>query len=201
MNSNDEDRTRTLKVAISVIAAVGLVVHIAVPKLAIDAISLGLLIIAVLPWLAPLVKAAELPGGFKIEFQDVKAAAERVAAGAPDVTTLSPPSEPSYLAFSEQDTSLAFVGLRIEIEKRLRALAERSGIPKSRPLMQLTKELQERGVLSSESASGLRELINLGNQAAHGVQVGPNVAYSAVEFGPRVLQVLDAKLASHRGAA
>lgn len=201
MNYNNEDRTRTLKVVISVIAAVGLVVHIAFPNLSIDAISLGLLIIAVLPWLAPLVKAAELPGGFKIEFQEVKAAVDQVAAGTPEVAALTPPPEPLYLAILEQDPGLAFVGLRIDIEKRLRALAEQSGIPKSRTLTQLTNELQEHGILSTESSSGLRKLINLGNQAAHGVRVGPDVAYFAAEFGPKVLQILDVKLASHRRPA
>jgi len=197
MNPNSADRTKPLKIAISVIATVGLIAHLAFPNLAIDAISLSLLVVAVLPWLAPLVKAAELPGGFKIEFQDVKEAAERVAAGAPEVIAATGPHEPLYMAISEQDPGLALVGLRIEIEKRLRQLAERSGIVKSRPLAQLTKELEELSVLSAESASGLRELIALGNQAAHGVRVGPDVAYSAVEFGPKVLQILDAKLAAY----
>lgn len=179
-------------------ATVGLVVHVAFPSLAIDAISLGFLVVAVLPWLAPLIKAAELPGGFKIEFQDVKAAAERVAAGAPEVETKVAAPEPSFLTIAGQDPGLALTGLRIEIEKRLRSLAERAGIPKTRPLTQLTRDLQERDVLSAESAAGLRDLIALGNQAAHGVQMGPDVAYSAMEFGPRVLQVLDAKLTELR---
>jgi len=199
MNSNNEDRALILKAVITVIAAVGLVVHIVFPSLSIDSISLGLLIIAVLPWLVPLVKAAELPGGFKIEFQDVKAAADQVAAGAPEVAAIPPPPEPLYLSILEQDPGLALVGLRIDIEKRLRALAEQSGISKSRPLTQLTNELQERGILSTDSSNGLRKLINLGNQAAHGVRVGPDVAYFAAEFGPKVLQVLDVKLVSHRG--
>lgn len=201
MNSTKEDPTRRLKIAITSVAGLGLVAHLAFPNLAIDAISLGLLTIAVLPWLAPLVKAAELPGGFKIEFQDVKAAAERVAAGAPEVVANVVRPEPLYLTISEQDPGLALVGLRIEIEKRLRDLAVQSGIPKSRPLTQLTRELEERSILSGESASGLRDLISLGNQAAHGVRVGPDVAYSAVEFGPKVLQVLDSKLAAPPGPA
>lgn len=184
----------TLKVVISSVAAVAVVLHLFLPALRIDAVSLGLLALAVLPWLAPLVKSAELPGGFKIEFQDVKEAAERVAAGAPDA--LPPPSSvnPSYLLIAEHDPNLALVGLRIEIERRLRALAERTGIPKNRPLTQLTANLQEQQVLSAESSGGLLQLISLGNQAAHGVPIAPNAATSAVEFGPRVLQVLDSKL-------
>jgi hypothetical protein len=67
-------------------------------------------------------------------------------------------------------------------------------VPRSRSLVQLTRDLEERGVLHPQSAGGLRDLIALGNQAAHGVEVAPEVAYSAVEYGPRVLRVLDAKL-------
>jgi len=201
VNSNSEDRVQNLKVIISAVAAMGLVLHVVYPHLAIDAISLGLLVITVLPWLAPLVKAAELPGGFKIEFHDVKAAADQVTAGAPEAASLPAPVAPSYLAIAEQDPNLALVGLRIEIEKRIRALAEQTGIPKSRPLTQLTNELQERQILSSESLSGLRDLIGLGNRAAHGVEVSRDVAYFAADLGPKVLQILDAKLASYRPPA
>ncbi len=196
MSTQPKDHTRGLKLAITLSAAIGIVLHLAFPELAIDAITLALLVVAVLPWLAPLIKAAELPGGFKIEFQDVKAAADRVAAGAPEVASIAPAPEPSYIAVAEQDPNLALAGLRIEIEKRVRAIAERTGVPRSRPLGQLVRDLEERNVLSHESAAGLRDLITLGNQAAHGVAVNPNVAYSAVEFGPKVLQVLDAKLLS-----
>ncbi len=194
MDKKPVDQTRRLKATITIAAALAILLHLAIPTLAIDAITLTLLVIGVLPWLAPLIKAAELPGGFKIEFQDVKAAAERVAAGAPETEGMAPAPEPSYIAIAEQDPNLALAGLRIEIEKRLRSLAERSGVPRSRPLTQLVGDLEERGVLSHESAAGLRDLITLGNQAAHGVAVNPNVAYSSVEYGPKVLQVLDAKL-------
>lgn len=201
MIMNNKDKTLKLKVVVSGFAGVGLIVHIVFPGLAIDAISLSLFVLALLPWLAPLIKAAELPGGFKIEFKDVQEAAESVAAGAPEVALIEPMPipEPSYLAIADQDPGLALAGLRIEIEKRLRALAERAGISRSRPLTQLTEDLRERGILSVRSVGGLRELIKLGNQAAHGVEVAPDAASSAVQFGPRVLRVLDSKLANLGG--
>jgi len=37
-----------------------------------DAVSFGLLILAFLPWASSLIKAAELPGGWKIEFRELK---------------------------------------------------------------------------------------------------------------------------------
>jgi hypothetical protein len=193
MSHSGRDDLRRLRIVISGVAGVALIGRLIFPNLSIDAVSLGLIALGVLPWLAPLIKSAELPGGIKIEFQDVKAAAERVAAGELGAPS-APVPEPAFLAIAEQDAGLALTGLRIEIEKRLRLLAEGSGLPRSRPLARLTTDLQERGILNAEAGGGLRDLIALGNQAAHGVEVAPEAAYSAVEYGPRVLQVLDTKI-------
>jgi hypothetical protein len=45
--------------------------HIIWPTLAIDFVALGLIIVATLPWLSPLVKSLELPGGWKVEFAEI----------------------------------------------------------------------------------------------------------------------------------
>jgi hypothetical protein len=103
--------------------------------------------------------------------------------------------EPSYLTIAEQDPRLGLILLRIEIEKRLRAIADKMGLPKARSISQMLRELEGQGVLSSESLGGLRDLISLGNQAAHGVPVSSDAALSAVDYGPRVLGILEAKLA------
>ena len=182
-----------LKWLVSAIAVAMFAVRLAFPEIRIDAVSFGLLLLAVLPWLSPLIKSAKLPGGIEIEFQDVKQAADKVAAAAPP--SLAPaPTEPAFLAIAEQDPNLALVGLRIEIEKRLRALAEQAGIPPRRSLVQLTTDLQSKGVLDFQAAGGLRDLIALGNQAAHGTKVAPDVALSAADYGPPVLRTLDLKL-------
>ena len=194
MPASGTDSLHKLKIVVTTVAAIALISHVLFPNLSIDAVSLGLIALGILPWLAPLIKSAELPGGFKIEFQDVKQAAEKVAAGEPAAAAMSSVPEPSFLAIADQDPNLALTGLRIEIEKRLRTLAEKYGLPRNRSLARLIADLQERAILSAEACGGLRDLIALGNQAAHGVEVAPDVAYSAVEYGPRVLQVLDAKL-------
>jgi hypothetical protein len=186
---------RRLKLIVSVIAIAALLVRMLIPQIKIDAVSLGFLALALIPWLSPLIKAAELPGGFKIEFQDIQKAAERVTAGEPVAASLAiQVPERTYLAFVESDPRLALVALRIEIEKRLRALAELLDLPKTRPLSQLTRDIRDKKAISAESARGLIELISLGNQAAHGVPIASDAANSAVDFGPQVLRVLDAKL-------
>jgi hypothetical protein len=184
------------RILITTVALVVFVLRLVFPMMQIDAVSLGLLVVAILPWLSSLIKSVELPGVGKIELQDVKAAVEKVEA--PEASAedqAASDAQSSYLAIAQQNPSLALVGLRIEIEKRLRALAEKAGVPKSRPLTQLARDLVDHGVLSSRSVGGLLDLIGLGNQAAHGVEVAEDAAISAVEYGPKILKTLDSKLA------
>ena len=51
-------------------------IHVIWPDLKIDGVTLGLLILAAIPWLAPLFKKIKLPGGWEIEYQEVKKMAE-----------------------------------------------------------------------------------------------------------------------------
>ena len=62
---------RRLRRIVTLAALVLALAHLIWPKLAIDAITLGLLAIAVVPWLAPLIKSLELPGGWKVELQEM----------------------------------------------------------------------------------------------------------------------------------
>lgn len=57
------------KVAVSTLALLGLGTHVARPDLKIDSISLGLLLLALLPWLSSIIKSVDMPGLGKIEFQ------------------------------------------------------------------------------------------------------------------------------------
>jgi hypothetical protein len=70
-----------LKLVVSIIAAAGIVAHF-VFKIQIDGVTLGLLCLGSLPWLAPLIKSVEIPGVGKIEMQEVKAQAEQAKGAA-----------------------------------------------------------------------------------------------------------------------
>lgn len=182
------------KLAISA-AALGLIVtHLVWPKLKVDAVTLGLFAVLVLPWLSFLFKSVEFPGGLRVEYQDVQRAGEKVAGVESAGVQGQPSPRPSYLEISDRDPNLALVGLRIEIETRLRALAERFGVRDSRSIGRIADELRRGHVLNDASVSGLQELIMAGNQAAHGAWVEPQAAQWALDYGPRVLAALDAKL-------
>src|SRR4051812_15979302 len=47
-------------------------IHAWWPELKLDGTTVVLLLVALLPWLQPLFKSLELPGGVKVEFQDLE---------------------------------------------------------------------------------------------------------------------------------
>lgn len=62
---------KRLRQIISLGALLLALAHIVWPSLAIDFVAFGFIVIAALPWVAPLVKSLELPGGWKVEFAEI----------------------------------------------------------------------------------------------------------------------------------
>ena len=72
----DQNKSRILRVKgfISFVAVISIVIRRQYPNLLPnDNVTLGLLVVAVLPWLFTLIEEAELPGGWKIKFRDLEA--------------------------------------------------------------------------------------------------------------------------------
>ena len=88
------------------------------------------------------------------------------------------------------DPNLQLVEFRIELEKQLRALAERFDLPPSGPLGRLVIVLRNRGILDAGIASALSDLIDLGNRAAHGSEVAPEAGAWAQRQGPLLIEAL-----------
>ena len=185
-------QTRKLQILISVVAVLAFVARLIWPNLNIDPTGAFLLVVALLPWLGPLIKSVELPGGYKIELQDVKDATEQVVA-APKVATFATSQTDqgrieALNAIAEQDPNLALVGFRIEIEKKLIALAQRTNVRwDKRSLRALMQELSDRGLLPKEAVSGLADLIATANRAAHGAEVSRDAAQWVLRQGPDIL--------------
>jgi hypothetical protein len=189
--SNQARSGKRVGLAVTLISLCLAAAHVLWPTLRIDAVTLGLLIVAVLPWLAPIFKSLEFPGGWKIQFQDL----QRVADRAEQAGILLPVMEKPRFAFqsaADADPNLALAGLRIEIEKRLVAIAEASGIEvRNRGIGQLLRALTERQILDPSAAAALRDMSALLNSAVHGATVEPFAVEWAMETGPRVLAGLD----------
>ena len=184
--------TTWIKIAVSITAVIAVVVRLIWPNIKIDAVAFGLFVVAVLPWLSSILESAKFPGGWEVKFRDLQKAASQVTAGAESTSTAT--AEPSFVSIANQDPNLALVGLRIEIEKRLREMAARYGLPERQPLNRIFHELRRREILDPQALEGLDELIIAGNHAAHGAVVQTSVAQWAIEYGPKVLAVLDDRL-------
>lgn len=197
--------TTRIATVISLCAAVLIAAHLAWPDKAIDSITVSLLIVAILPWLLPFIKSIEFPGGVKIELQKVKTAINKIMSisssdKAPGRNFFSPES----VCLNRKDGSwdptegidynpaLELIAFRIELEKRLRHIAESHGMgSEARSLLHLVKDLQSREVFTKENTAGIFDIIDLGNKAAHGVPVSPDVADWVKKLGPSVLNMLD----------
>lgn len=196
-------RPRAIQIIITAIAALLAVGHAWLPEIKIDAITVTLLGIAVLPWLGPLFKSVELPGGVKVEYQELERAGKKVE----ESGLISPEQalrpmqkhEYSFQAVSGDDPNLALSGLRIEIESRLKDLAEKREVKThGYGVNNLTRSLEKTGALSHEEAAAIRDLLPLLNQAAHGAKVEESAFGWAMDFGPRVLGALEDRLGETR---
>ncbi|MBI2759391.1 MAG: hypothetical protein HYX49_12040 [Chloroflexi bacterium] len=188
--------TTLLRTLVSVVAIVLLIVHILFPKAVVDAISLGLLLVAILPWLSSLIQSAKFPGGWEITFRDVEVAAQKIVSSKkrPRRIKKTDKKKVEKLFLPELDANLLLVSLRIEIEKRLRLLSQKHGIPEDRSIRRMFEELRKRQILEPSILSGLDDLISAGNRAAHGGSIEPGAATWAEEVAPEILATLDEKI-------
>nr|RNJ64840.1 MAG: hypothetical protein EDM05_34370 [Leptolyngbya sp. IPPAS B-1204] len=60
-----------IKLLISLFSLAIIIARVALPNLNLDVITLGLLVVAALPWFSDLLQSAELPGGWKVVFKDI----------------------------------------------------------------------------------------------------------------------------------
>jgi hypothetical protein len=90
------------------------------------------------------------------------------------------------------DSNLSLVAFRIEVEKRLRQIAERNKLASHQTsLSRLIRNLENKAILPSDVASGLMDLVALGNRAAHGVKVSDDAAAWVLDVGSSILLELD----------
>ena len=166
------------------------------PFIAIDAVTVSLLVIAAVPWLGYMFRSLEVPGLGKVEYQELVrtgVAATRAGLTAPPTKKQSEWLPPS----AERDPLLALAGLRIEIEKRLRLLADLKAINiGQRPgsIRMLADLLSTNGIVTADQAHALTDMAGTLNRAVHAQTVSPESARWALTVGPTVLASLDARI-------
>ncbi len=180
------------RIIISVGALIIILIRRIFPQLQIDIIDVILLVILLLPWFSDLIKELEVPGFGKIGFQDVKSAGDKIGLQ----NTFSNQSssyepEPDSYSYLPNNSNSLFVILQIQIEKRVRELAEINKIPTSLSVTKLISELVHREILKPSMGNGLIDLIHLGNQAAQGARVDPSAALWVKENSHQIFKSLD----------
>lgn len=191
---------RKIQISTTVVSILIIVVHIIWPSLKIDAINLTLIIVATIPWLAPLFKSLELPGGLKFEFQELKRV-EKEAKAAGLVTDEPVKAKQKYI-FMElvgSNPQLALAGLRIELEKSLKTLAEQNkteGYVESRhsSISIIMRNLYEKQIISHQENTALSDMIATLNRAVHGEELDHRATQWAIDIGPQILDSINKKI-------
>lgn len=168
-------------------------------------VSLGLVVVALSPWILKYIRIIELPGGAKVHLHEqLEAATEKAEkAGLLTAPEQAQEGQQSLLVnLFKDDPTLALAGLRIELERRLRALAaafpnEVGDNPnRPMPLGLLVRQLVLTGALTQQESSAISDLLPLLNRAVHAQDFNEEAASWAIDFGPRLLASLDAKIHS-----
>ncbi len=196
-------REKGAQILVTVIFLILAVEHAFWGYLRMDAITIILIVIALIPWLREIIQSIEFPGGMKVELrklQEVTREAEKaglIESGGLLGKTVTNAKVPKYSfqLVANEDPKLALAGLRIEIEKRLNDIAEKHqlNIP-MRGIKQILVVLANNKLLSIEERSVLDDLIGLLNSAVHAKDVDVNAALWALDVGPRILRSLDKKI-------
>lgn len=181
---------------LSVLAVSAAVAHAFLPAIIVDTVTAYLLAIAVLPWLGLFFRSVELPGGVKLEYQDLKEV-EIKARDAGLISTSTEGARPSdavYERIATEDPNLALAGLRIEVERELVALAARHGVTASRVSPNvIAGELTKMQVLPIGAQSALSDLLPLLNKAVHGAKVEQKSVEWALTTGSQIIAALRSK--------
>lgn len=165
----------------------------------ISAVSLGLIVLGLSPWIARYVARITLPGGTQLElaqgFQHVTNTALQV--GWLDEQPVSDAKLKEYSAYFDDAPWVALAALRRDLEHRLVALADQHHVKQRRGGMaRLAISLEQADVLTAQEVSVITDLLPLMNAAVHSDEFSHQAARWAITEGPQLLQALDNKIAA-----
>jgi hypothetical protein len=194
---------RIIQLSISTIGVLFILGHLIWPEIKIDGITVLFIVIIIIPWLAPVFKSFELPGGIKVEFHDLQKATKKLEESGllntrPDSRNRQEHSKYSFLNVVDIDSNLALSGLRMEIESRLKDLAVKNSITIDKQgINQITRQLSEHGILSIKESSAILNILPILNEAAHGQNIDSQTHKWVIEIGPQILDSLEARIGAH----
>ena len=101
----------------------------------------------------------------------------------------------NFVEFVTHNPALAPLGLRIEIEKKLREIATTHSVDsKNYSAVQLIDLLQQQVILSKDEAVVLKRLVNSMSRTVHQSPNDPRLTGWVIENGPYVIASLEKKI-------
>jgi hypothetical protein len=187
--------TWKLSSVITLVFLVLVLLHLLFPDIKVDIVTAFLLLIAVAPWLGRVLRSIEIGAtGLKVEYQELKDAENRAAAAGLIEKVEELPKGKQSLPVSAEDPNLALAALRIEIERRLREIAQAYQIPtENKAINQLLADLTKANALSQTARGILLDIISILNKGAHGAYVEPAAADWVMQVGPVLIAALERK--------
>nr|WP_320144124.1 hypothetical protein [uncultured Cohaesibacter sp.] len=155
----------------------------------ISPIAAGALALALVPWVVGLVERITAPGGFEVVFAKVERQLDQ------SHTVADEEDLAAFKYFESSDPNLAIAMLRVQVERRLRQIAEDVMLEpdsrgRPRTLRTLADALGQQGAIPKEAVMLLRDIMPVMNEAVHGVDLGSRGLDFALTYGPRILSLL-----------
>lgn len=207
MTARHRSEAALLKVILTLLAllvSAVLALHLVVPSADVDATTLGLLALLVTLAVLPFARAITFPGGYRVELREaITEASSSIRAIERDTPELFqrevPVSVPSLSSLTwrdllDTDPNVALAGLRIEIERRIRTVAEAIVGPLDKGRVSIGRLLREprvRESLGLQAASAIDEVVEICNRAVHAEEIPSDIANLAADLGEVALEMLD----------
>jgi hypothetical protein len=184
----------------SLVCGTLIILHGVYPQFMVDTTTDVLVLIMILPWLIPYVKTVKFPGGGEIDFKDeaqhIKSLVKKSKIS--KVVTLreehvaQPQLKPTYTDLVMVDPNLALASLRIDIERKLRGIAIKKGLPvEKESIKDLLKVLSLKRILGHSESETLSLITNVCNRAVHTEKIDTATALRILDLGKSVLSYLD----------
>lgn len=161
----------------------------------VDTFTILILFVLSLPFIAQYLRKAKIPGAefeFKEEISETKKlvqlsvekAKEDVSSGKTKTLPFETFELSTVRELLDSDHVLALAALRIEIERKLRLVADFLEVPVKDKLSisKLIDVIKEKNMLSSEQITALRKIFNMCNKAIHGFPISEEEAREIIDL-------------------
>ncbi len=194
-----ENNNRSYKIAAFMFSGVSvglLIIHMVDHKATIDYISVALLVLAGLPWILPLLRHLELPGGIKMDLKEGVEEVQQLAKqegfidSASVESIVQGPDDLVYEQLLKQDPNLALAAMRLNLERQLTSLLVDKTNIQFAGIGRILEMLRQRGTISQSEYVVIQHIVPVLNKAVHGSTIDPHSARRIISIGLQLMHSL-----------